>query len=65
VTAAARASRERARLIAQSERLRRKWHHAAIQQARVRARLDELAGEMAEAAAVVAALEADPSEAER
>ena len=50
MTAAARASRERARLIAQSERLRRKWHHAAIQQARVRARLDELAGEMTDAA---------------
>jgi hypothetical protein len=66
MTSAARARRERARLIQSSERLRRKWHHANVQRARVVARLDELAGEMADAADELAELDRlDPAEAGR
>ena len=57
MTSAARASRERARLIRASEKARRRYWHATIQQARVRARLDELAGELKAAADGLAELE--------
>jgi hypothetical protein len=63
VTAADRASRERRRLIAASERGRRRRAHALAQQARTADRLDELDRELKAAEAGIAEL--DAAEAER
>jgi len=56
---------ERRRLVAASERLARRRAWWAAQRDAVSVRVDALTAEMAEAAAVLAALEDAPAEAER
>jgi hypothetical protein len=56
---------ERRRLVAASERIARRREWWAVQRDAAAARVDEFTAEMAEAAAVLAALEDAPAEAER